>query len=173
MKKIVVAICGSVAAVETVKIIRELKRKNFEVECVITPSAKKIIHPYVLEWASENKVIEEITGMTEHVRLCGIKGEASLLLVCPATSNTISKIANGIDDTAVTTFAATALGSEIPIVIAPAMHHSMYKNPFVVESLEKLRKQKNITIIDPKIEEGKAKLPEMKEIIKVVIDILK
>lgn len=170
-KKIVVAVCGSVAAVETVKIIRELKRKNFEVECVMSNSAKKILNPYVLEWASQNRVIDRITGMTEHVRLCGLNGEASLLLICPCTSNTISKIANGIDDTPVTTFAATALGSGIPIVIAPAMHHSMYKNPFVLENIKKLENV-GVKIIKPKIEEGKAKLPDKEEILKVVIDTL-
>jgi phosphopantothenoylcysteine decarboxylase/phosphopantothenate--cysteine ligase len=171
-KKIVIGVCGSVAAVEVVKIIRKLKRKRIEVECVVTPSAKKIIHPNVLEWASQNKVIEEITGEVEHVRLCGENGEASLLLICPATSNTISKIANGIDDTPVTTFAATALGSKIPVLIAPAMHHSMYKNPFVLDNLKKLEGV-GIKIIKPKIKEEKAKLASKEEILRVIIETLR
>ncbi len=168
MKKIVVGVCGSVAAVETVKLVRELVRRKFSIECVMTNSAKKILHPYVLEWASQNKVIEEITGMIEHVRLCGLEGEASLLLICPATSNTISKIANGIDDTTVTTFAATALGSGIPIVIAPAMHHSMYKNPFISENIKKLEKA-GVTVLKPRIAEGKAKLTKIETIVNIVI----
>lgn len=171
-KKIVVGVCGSVAAVETVKIIRELIRKGFSVECVVTPSAKKIIHPNILEWASQNSVIEKISGKVEHVRLLGEKGEASLLLICPCTSNTISKIANGIDDTTVTTFAATALGSKIPIIIVPAMHYSMYKNPFVLENIKKLEKF-NVRVIKPKIEEYKAKLPKKEEIVKVVEEVFK
>lgn len=171
-KKIVLGICGSVAAVETVKIIRELKRNGIEVECVMSNAAKKILHPYVLEWASGNPVIEKISGKVEHVRLCGLNGEASLLLICPCTSNTISKIANGIDDTPVTTFAATALGSGIPIVIAPAMHYSMYNNPFVKENIKKLEKA-GVKIIKPKIEEGKAKLPEKEEITTALVDTIK
>lgn len=167
MKKIAWGICGSVAAVETIKLIREVRRKGISVECVMTSAAKKIIHPYALEWASQHKVIEEITGEVEHVRLCGINGEASLLLICPATSNTLSKIAQGIDDTPVTTFATTAIGSQTPVIIAPAMHYSLYKNPFVRENIKKLQKA-NITIIQPKIEEGKAKLSAKGEILKAI-----
>ncbi|MHC1596712.1 MAG: bifunctional phosphopantothenoylcysteine decarboxylase/phosphopantothenate--cysteine ligase CoaBC, partial [Methermicoccaceae archaeon] len=74
----------------------------------------------------------------------------------PATSNTISKIAHGIDDTPITTFAATAL-SHMPVVIAPAMHESMYAHPFVSQNLTAL-KQAGVVMVGPKIEEGKAKI---------------
>ncbi|RLI93977.1 MAG: DNA/pantothenate metabolism flavoprotein, partial [Candidatus Altiarchaeales archaeon] len=156
-KKIVVGVCGSVAAIETPRIIREFVRNGIDVECVMTDSARKIINENVLEWASGNKVIVELTGAVEHVRLCGIDGEASLLLICPATANTISKIANGIDDTTVTTFASTALGSGIPVVVCPAMHYSIYNNPFVIQNVKKL-KDEGVIFIEPKIEENKAKL---------------
>ncbi len=172
MAKIAWGVCGSVAAVEVVKMIRELGRRKISVECVMTAAARKILHPYVLEWASQNKVVTKITGAVEHVRLCGLEGEASLLLICPATSNTISKIAQGIDDTPVTTFAATALGSRIPVIIAPAMHHSMYKNPFVMENIKKLKKA-GVKFISPKIEEGKAKLATPEEIVRAVEETLK
>jgi phosphopantothenoylcysteine decarboxylase/phosphopantothenate--cysteine ligase len=171
-KKIVVCVCGSVAATETPRLVRELKRNGLEVECVMSGSAEKIIHPNVLEWASEKPVITEITGKVEHVRLCGVDREASLLLICPATSNTISKIACGIDDTAVTTFAATALGSGMKIMLAPAMHYSMYNNPFVSGNLKKL-KECGVIILDPRIEENKAKLPDLKDISEAVIRALK
>ncbi len=169
--KIVLAVCGSVAAIEAPKIARELIRKNCEVECVMSDAAQKIIHPNVLEWASQNKVITEITGAIEHVRLCGIGGEASLLLISPCTSNTISKIASGIDDSTVTTFAATALGSGIPILIAPAMHLSMYKNPFVVGNIKKL-KDKGIHFIDPKCDKTKAKIADVEAVVKDVCKII-
>lgn len=170
--KIVVGVCGSVAAVRVPEILREFRRKKIDVECVMSKSSRGIIHPNVLEWASGNPVVTEITGKVEHVRLCGVNGEASLLLVCPATSNTISKISNGIDDTPVTTFAATALGSKIPLVIVPAMHISMYKNPFVSENIENLKKR-GVIFIGPKIDENKAKLPEKDVIVKTVLGMLK
>ena len=171
-KRIVVCVCGSVAAIEAPHLVRELKRKGLEVECVMSKSAQKIIHPDVLEWASENTVITELTGRVEHVRLCGVKGEAALLLICPATSNTISKIACGIDDTTVTTFAATALGSGKKMIIAPAMHQSMYENPFVSANLKKLR-DCGVVVLEPRIEEGKAKLADVKVISEEVVRALK
>jgi len=171
MAKIVLAVCGSVAAVRVAELIREFARRGVSVECVMSEASKKIIHPNVLEWASGSKVICEISGAVEHVRLCGVEGEADLLLVCPATSNTISKIACGIDDTPVTTFAVTALGSGLSLVIVPAMHVSMYYNPFVVENIKKL-KAAGVTFIDPEVEENKAKLAENDVIIEKVLEVL-
>lgn len=171
-EKIVLAVCGSVAAVEVPKIVRELRREGFEVECVMSLAAQRIIHPDVLTWASGSKVITDIGGGVEHVRLCGINGEASLLLVCPATANTLSKIAGGISDGPVTTFASTALGSAIPVMLAPAMHLSLYRNPLVIENMEKIRGH-GVDIIKPKVEEDKAKMADTGEIIKAVIGILK
>jgi phosphopantothenoylcysteine decarboxylase/phosphopantothenate--cysteine ligase len=171
-KKIVVAVCGSVAAVESPKLVRELRRKGLDVECVMSASAQNIIHKNVLEWASEKPVVTEITGKVEHVRLCGIDGEAPMLLICPATSNTISKIACGIDDTTVTTFAATALGSGKKVLIAPAMHYSMYDNPFVRDNIEKLKKH-GVVFIGPRIQENKAKVAENDVVVTKVLAMLK
>jgi phosphopantothenoylcysteine decarboxylase/phosphopantothenate--cysteine ligase len=172
MSHITIGVCGSVAAVRVPELVRELKRRGFEVQCVMTKAAKLILHPYVLEWASENPVIEEITGAVEHVKLCGIEGKTNLLLICPATSNTISKIANGIDDTPVTTFAATALGCKKKIAIVPAMHQSMYDNPFVKENLDKLEKA-GVKILEPKIEENKAKLMDNEKIVEHIVKLLR
>jgi phosphopantothenoylcysteine decarboxylase/phosphopantothenate--cysteine ligase len=166
-KKVVVAVCGSVAAVRVPELVRELARQGFDVECAMTDAARNIIHPNVLEWASGKPVVTEITGACQHVRLCGVKGEASVLLICPATSNTISKIACGIDDTPVTTMAATALASRTKIIIVPAMHQSMYENHFVKENIAKLRKA-GVAFVEPKIEEGKAKIQGEDEIIQAV-----
>jgi phosphopantothenoylcysteine decarboxylase/phosphopantothenate--cysteine ligase len=167
-KKIVIGVCGSVAAIEVPKLIRKFEKKGVEVECVMSKAARRIIHPNVLEWASGNKVITGITGGVEHVRLCGVDGEAHLFLICPATSNTISKIAHGIDDSTVTTFAATAIGSGMKTILVPAMHVSMYNNPFVSESIKRLKKNR-VSIIEPRFEENKAKLADVDEILKIVM----
>jgi len=171
MAKIVVGVCGSVAAVRTPELVRELVRQGNDVECVMSKASKGIIHPDVLHWASGKPVVTKLTGDVEHVRLLGLQGEADLYLICPATSNTLSKIASGIDDTPITTMAATALGSKTPIIIVPAMHQSMYQNPFVVENIEKLKKA-GVILVEPRIEEGKAKVAEEKEIIDAVKKVL-
>jgi phosphopantothenoylcysteine decarboxylase/phosphopantothenate--cysteine ligase len=151
-KKIILSVTGSIAAVETIKLSRELIRHGAEIIPVMSQNATKIIHPDALWFATGNKPIIQLTGATEHVTLCGkVKNPIDLQLICPCTANTISKIALGIDDTTVTTFATTALGSEIPIIIVPAMHISMYKHPILQKNIKNCKKI-GIKFIDPIIE---------------------
>jgi len=167
-KKIVLAIPGSIAAVECVKLARELIRHGAEVHAVMSENATKIIHPYAMEFATGNPVVTEITGFIEHVELAGEhENKADLVLVCPATANTIGKIACGIDDTPVTTVVTTAF-AHTPIMIAPAMHSTMYDHPIVLENIEKLRKL-GVEFIGPRFEEGKAKVASIDEIVYRVI----
>jgi phosphopantothenoylcysteine decarboxylase/phosphopantothenate--cysteine ligase len=162
-KKIVLGVTGSIAAIESIKLARELARRGAEVFGVMSEAAQKIIHPYALEFATDNKVITEITGRIEHVELLGLDGEADLLLIAPSTANTISKIANGIDDTPVTTMATTALGSGKPIIIVPAMHEGMMKNETVRENVERL-KGMGIEVVEPIYSESKAKFSDVETI---------
>lgn len=167
-KKIVLAIPGSIAAVECVKLARELIRHGAEVHAVMSENARKIIHPYAMEFATGNPVVTEITGFIEHVELAGEhENKADLVLVCPATANTISKIACGIDDTPVTTVVTTAF-AHTPIMIAPAMHSTMYDHPVVKDNIEKLKKL-GVEFIGPRFEEGKAKVASTEEIVYRVI----
>jgi phosphopantothenoylcysteine decarboxylase/phosphopantothenate--cysteine ligase len=168
-KRIVLCITGSVAAVQCAEIARQLMRHGAEVFAVMSPMAQKIIHPYLMEWATGNPVVIELTGEIEHVALAGEHDEkADLILVAPATANTISKIAMGIDDTTVTSVASTAFGSKIPLVIVPAMHESMYRHPILIENIRKL-KALGVEIVGPRIEEGKAKIAGTAEILEAVI----
>lgn len=163
-KTIVLGITGSIAAVRCVELARELKRHGANVHAVMTKEAQKIIHPEAMKYATGNCVVTEITGAVEHVGFCGIGGKASLLLIAPCTANTIGKIAHGIDDTTVTTFATTAFGSGIPIMIVPAMHESMYNHPIVIENIGKLTGL-GVEFINPILEEGAAKIASTDEIV--------
>ncbi len=168
-KRVVLCITGSVAAVQCPEIARQLMRHGAEVFAVMSPMAQKIIHPYLMEWATGNPVVTELTGKIEHVALAGEHDKkADLILVAPATANTISKIAAGIDDTTVTSVTSTAFGSNIPIVIVPAMHESMYRHPILNENIKKL-KALGVVFVGPRIEEEKAKIAESEEILEVVI----
>ncbi len=162
-KKIVLGVTGSIAAIESVKLARELIRRGADVIAVMSESARKILHPYALEFATDNRVITEITGSIEHVELLGNQGDADLLLIAPATANTIAKISSGVDDTPVTTMATTALGSRKPVIIAPAMHEAMIQNPAVKEAVERLKKI-GVEFVEPRYEEGKAKFAEIERI---------
>ena len=168
-KRIVLAVTGSIAAVETVKLSRELIRHGAEVFPVLTPSATQIIHPNALEFATGNKPIVQLTGATEHVSFMGrVKHPADLLLISPCTANTISKIAHGIDDTPVTTFATTAIGSSILIMIVPAMHLSMYDHKIVQKNIESCKKI-GIKFIEPSIMGNKAKMADTDFVVSSVI----
>jgi len=168
-KRIVFGITGSIAAIDSVKLSRELIRHGAEVFPVMTHSATKIIHPDSLEFATGNKPIIELTGKTEHVSFCGrVKEPADLFIISPCTANTISKIAHGIDDTSVTTFATTAIGSGMPMLIVPAMHLSMYDHEIVQKNVLRCKKA-GIRFVEPLIQENKAKMANIDEIIAYVI----
>ncbi len=167
-KTIVLGVTGSIAAVETVKLARELIRHGADVHAVLSKSATAIVHPNALQFATGHDVDTELDGSMRYLAMCGQDGKADLLLIAPCTSNTLSKIANGIDDTTVTTYAVNALGSGIPILIAPAAHETMMDNPAVVENIRKLRAL-GVEFVEPKWEESKAKLADLDEIVARVI----
>jgi phosphopantothenoylcysteine decarboxylase/phosphopantothenate--cysteine ligase len=130
----------------------------------MSEAAGWIINPMALHYATGNEVITAITGKVEHVEFFGNIGGADLLLVAPATANTIGKIAAGIDDTPVTTFATTAIGAGKPVIVVPAMHEDMYRHPAVTENMEKLRSW-GIGITGPRVEEGIAKISDNARIV--------
>jgi phosphopantothenoylcysteine decarboxylase/phosphopantothenate--cysteine ligase len=163
-KTIVIGVTGSIGAVRTVELARELIRNGAEVHAVMTEAATRILHPDALHYATGNPVITELGGRVEHVEFCGLKGRADLLLIAPATANTVGKIAFGIDDTPVTSFATTTLGSGVPVMVVPAMHESMFRHPAVAENLVKLRSW-GIQIVGPRLEEGIAKIAANEEIV--------
>jgi phosphopantothenoylcysteine decarboxylase/phosphopantothenate--cysteine ligase len=166
-KTIVIGVTGSIAAVRVVDLIRDLIRRGAQVHAVASSAALQILHPYALQYATNHPVITQITGQVEHVQFCGVGGLADLLLIAPATANTIGKMACGIDDTPVTTFATTALGSGKPVAVVPAMHEAMYRHPAVLRNLEALRAM-GVTLIDPRLEEGKAKIADNLAVVREV-----
>ena len=164
---VALGVTGSIAAVKTVELAHELRRQGASVRAVMSPSAIGIIHPWAVEFATEGDVITEITGRVEHVDLCGREGWADVFLVAPATANTVGKIAGAVDDTPVTTTATTALGADIPVVIAPAMHEPMYDHPGVLDAIERVESW-GVDFVAPRIEEGKAKIATEEAIITAV-----
>jgi phosphopantothenoylcysteine decarboxylase/phosphopantothenate--cysteine ligase len=154
---VALGVSGSIAAVKVVELAHELRRHGAAVRGVMTPAARDIVHPWALEFATEHDVVTEITGRVEHVELCGREGWADVLLLAPATANTVGKVASAVDDTPVTTCATTALGADVPVVCAPAMHEPMYDHPGVLSALDRLEEW-GVEFVDPRLEEGKAKI---------------
>lgn len=163
-KEILLAVTGSIAAVETIRLAHALRRAGAVVQGVMSAAAQQIIHPDALTYATGRPTLTRLTGLVEHVTYCGDDRTADLLLIAPCTANTISKIAVGIDDTPVTTCATTALGSGMPVVLVPAMHQSMYRHAAVLANLATLRSW-GVDVVPPRIEEGKAKIAGIEEIV--------
>ena len=156
--EIVLCVTGSVAAVESVKLARELKRQGAEVKCFMSDDACEIIHPNAMEFATDQEVILELTGKIEHVKYA----QTDLVLVAPATANVISKFAYKIADNPINTLLITAFGYKTPIIFVPSMHYSMYQA--ILENIHKLEND-GIKFIKPKIEENKAKFPDINDIV--------
>lgn len=168
-KRIVMAITGSIGAVECVKLSRELIRHGADVHAVMSPKACDMIHPYAMGFATGNPVMTELTGGVEHVSLCGnVEGRADLVLLAPCTANTLGKMVNGIDDTPVTTFLTTAIGTGIPVMMVPAMHGTMYDHPVVKENLVKAASV-GVEVVEPVLEENKAKMAPVPMIVERVL----
>ena len=168
-KRVVIGVSGSIAAVEVPKIARELIRHGADVRAVMSAESMRIVSPEALEFATGHPPVTQLTGNVEHVTLLGPgEGRADIYLVAPATANTISKIAHGIDDTPVTSCASVALGGKVPILVAPAMHSLMGVNPAVRENLEKLRGWGVGILLGPSFE-GEEKIAGPEEIAAAVL----
>ena len=144
-KKILIGVCGSIAAYKTAVLIRLLKKEGAEVQVIMTHSALDFITPLTLSTLSKNPVLMEFHSTTSgewnsHVDL-GLW--ADLFLIAPASANTISKMASGFCDNLLL---ASYLSSKCPVYIAPAMDLDMYKHPATVNNLNQLRSFGNVII---------------------------
>ena len=161
-KKIILCISGSVAAYKAIELARLFMRHGADVTCVASKAATDLIQPSYFKWATGNHVITKLTGDLEHIKVADYK-QSDCIVVYPCTANTLGKLANGIDDTPISTVLSVGLGSKIPIVIALAMHKAMYENPAVVKNIEFLKNK--VDFISPSFVEGKAKAAEPEEIL--------
>jgi phosphopantothenoylcysteine decarboxylase/phosphopantothenate--cysteine ligase len=167
-KKIVLCITGSIAAYKAIDLARLLVRHGAEVYPVMSEAvASMLLTPEMMKWATGNNVVTQITGGLEHIALADYD-MSDLIVVYPCTANTIAKVANGITDTPVTSVLSVALGSRIPIIIAPAMHEAMYDNCFIQKNIQRIKDQ-GIDIMQPIITEGKAKVVTQEEMLKSII----
>ncbi|MBR6099053.1 bifunctional phosphopantothenoylcysteine decarboxylase/phosphopantothenate--cysteine ligase CoaBC [bacterium] len=135
-KNILIGITGGIAAYKICELIRMFKRNNANVRVVCTPNALNFVTKLTLQNLSQNEVgVEEFNieqFKPEHISYAD---EADIMIIAPATANTIGKIANGICDNLLTSIACAFTK---PMIIAPAMNCGMWDNQFVQENLEKL-----------------------------------
>lgn len=168
-KNIVIAVCGSIAAYKIAHLTRLLVKEKANVQIIMTKEAAEFITPLTLSTLSNNPVLIDYfdpkTGeWNNHVRI-GL--QADLILVAPATANTIGKLANGICDSLLT---AVYLSAKCPVFIAPAMDLDMWKHPSTQNNIRLLQSYGN-RIIQPGNGElasgliGEGRLAEPEEIL--------
>jgi phosphopantothenoylcysteine decarboxylase/phosphopantothenate--cysteine ligase len=171
-KKIILGICGGIAAYKSAVLTRLLVKAGAEVKVVMTPSAHHFITPLTLSSLSKNPVLtsfeKEKTGeWNNHVEL-GLWADA--MIIAPATANTVAKIANGLCDNLLM---AVYLSARCPVWLAPAMDLDMLQHPATQSNLEKIRSFGNI-LIDPAYGElasgltGTGRMAEPEDILKQV-----
>jgi phosphopantothenoylcysteine decarboxylase/phosphopantothenate--cysteine ligase len=165
-KRIVLCVAGSVAAYKAIELARLLMRHGADVRCVTSNAVTKLIQPDYFKWATGNEVITKLTGELEHIRLADYN-QSDIIIVYPGTANTLGKLANGIDDTPVSTVLTVGFGSKIPILMCLAMHESMYDNSAVKKNIEFLKNK--IEFISPQLIEGKAKAPEPEDVLQYIL----
>lgn len=136
-KHILIGICGGIASYKSVYIVSSLVKLGYNVKVVMTKNATKFITPLTLETISKNKIITNLWDLdhnkVEHIK---IAKWAHLILIIPATYNTISKIASGIANDTLTTIISA---STAPTYFAIAMNSAMYSNPILKENIKKLK----------------------------------
>ena len=137
-KNIIIGVTGGIAIYKTLDLISKLKKENANVEVIMTKAATEFITPLTFQTMSQNRVHFDMFGLVnemevEHISLAK---KADVILVAPATANTIGKIANGIADNLLTT---VIMATSKKVVFAPAMNTQMYKNPILQNNISRLR----------------------------------
>lgn len=168
--RVILCISGSIAAIECVKLARQLIRHGAEVIPVMTEAATRIVTPEAIRFACGIGPITELTGDVEHLTVFS-EPRKTVVLVAPATADVISKISVAIADDALTTVCLNALGLGVPLLISPAMGKSMLANPFLVRNMERLRRQ-GVMVLPTVIEEGEAKMIDSATIVEHVARLL-
>lgn len=145
-KTILIGITGGIAAYKICELIRMFKRQNANVRVICTPNALNFVTKLTLQNLSQNEVgVDEFEipdFKPEHISYAD---EADIMLIAPATANTVGKIANGICDNLLTSIVCAF---RKPVVIAPAMNCNMWENPIIQENIQKLRST-GYEIIEP------------------------
>ena len=171
-KKILLIICGGISAYKSLEVIRLLKKRGATVKTILTKSAKEFVTPLSVASLSQEKVYDDLFNAENEAEMdhISLSRWSDLILVAPATANTISKLSVGSSDDLAST---VMLASDKDIFLVPAMNVRMWKHPSTKENLNKLKKY-SYKIIGPEIgdmacgEFGEGKMTEPNEIIKQI-----
>ena len=168
---VVVGVTGGIAAYKAVSVVRALVLAGHDVDTVTTENALRFVGRPTLEAISRNTVHSDLYEGVAEVRHVAIGQAADLIVVAPATANTVAKLAAGLADDLL---GNTILASTAPLVIAPAMHTEMWQNAATVANIATLR-QRGVTVVGPAVgqltgaDSGPGRMSEPEEIVEVAL----
>lgn len=172
-KTIILGVTGGIAAYKSCDLVSRLKKQNANVEVIMTEASEEFVNPLTFQTMSNNPVHLSMFNKIDHfdVEHIALAQKGDIILIAPATGNTISKIANGIGDNLLTT---VVMASNAKIIFAPAMNTLMYNNPIIQENINKL-KNLGYEFIQPGVgklacgDYGAGKMAEPSDIVDYVI----
>jgi phosphopantothenoylcysteine decarboxylase / phosphopantothenate---cysteine ligase len=176
MATVVLGVTGCIGAYKACEVLRELQKHDVDVHVVMTEAATRFVSPMTFEALSHHPVFVDQWALGEQsdIRHISLADAADLLLVAPATANTLGKFAQGIADDALSTlYTAT----RAPVLVAPAMNVNMFSHPAVVQNLETLR-ARGVSVVEPGSGYlacgwlGKGRLAEVPEIVEAALHAL-
>ena len=157
-RHVLLGVAGGIAAVDTVRLARELRRHGAKVSVIMTPSAQEIITPMAVRWASQGEVITDWDG-----DLSALSG-FDAVLVTPATRNLMASFIHGLMNGPLLMALSAARGRDCPIMMVPSMHNDLANDPVTEDLVFQCTKQ-GVQILWGAQEEGKRKTPNHEEIV--------
>jgi phosphopantothenoylcysteine decarboxylase/phosphopantothenate--cysteine ligase len=146
-RQILLGVTGSIAAYKAAELASRLAQAGAQVEVILTQAALQFVTPLTFQSVTGRRayVDADLWGSEGHVQHIGLAHRADLLMIAPASANTLAKLAHGLADNLLT---VTALAATCPLVLAPAMDGGMYAHPATQANLEALR-QRGARVVGP------------------------
>ncbi len=173
-KKVLLGVCGGIAAYKACELVRRLSDLGAEVHVILTASTQQFVTPLTFQSLTQHPVHTDLFNLTEESEMSHIKlaDEADLVVIAPATADILAKMAVGLANDLLTT---ALLVTRAPVFVAPSMNVNMWEKEIVQKNLQTLR-ERGYHIIDPEEGtlacgmEGKGRLAETETILKALQD---
>ena len=157
-RTILLGVSGGIAAVDTVRLARELRRHGADVRVALTHSAQRIITPLAVEWATQGEVITDWDGNME------VLDQVDGILVAPATRDTMASYVHGLQHGPLMMALSVARSRDCPVMMIPSMHLDLANDPVTDDIVQEVRKH-GIHVVWGEEQEGKRKTPHHEEIV--------
>ncbi len=137
-KKIILAVTGSIAVYKAVDLASKFTQAGAHVDVIMSDAARRFVSPLSFRSVTGRAVFDDMWDLEDHVRHVGLGETADMMLIAPATANTMAKLAHGLADNLLT---VTALAARCPLMVAPAMDGGMYEHAATQENISRLKER--------------------------------